>query len=197
MQSIGPLVEYAVFAVLIVLSIMAVAIAFERLRFYRTVQATRYSSRARLEADLTRRLNLIGTIGANAPYIGLLGTVLGIMVTFQTLGSGSNMDVKSIMTGLSLALKATAAGIAVAHVGSTVSLFAINADRAARQPVCYRQRTAFVARNSPICGCRCHAARQHAQRALTPYRSGLFGRRRAGCFWHGIAGHCPQSAGST
>lgn len=114
MQSIGPLVEYAVFAVLIVLSIMAAAIALERLRFYRTVQATRYSSRARLEADLTRRLNLIGTIGANAPYIGLLGTVLGIMVTFQTLGSGSNMDVKSIMTGLSLALKATAAGIAVA-----------------------------------------------------------------------------------
>lgn len=114
MQSIGPLVEYAVFAVLIVLSIMAVAIALERLRFYRAVQATRYSSRARLEADLTRRLNLIGTIGANAPYIGLLGTVLGIMVTFQTLGSGSNMDVKSIMTGLSLALKATAAGIAVA-----------------------------------------------------------------------------------
>ena len=114
MQSIGPLVEYAVFAVLIVLSTMAVAITFERLRFYRTVQATRYTSRSRLETDLTRRLNLIGTIGANAPYIGLLGTVLGIMVTFQTLGSGNAMDVKSIMTGLSLALKATAAGIAVA-----------------------------------------------------------------------------------
>ena len=114
MQSIGPLVEYAVFAVLIVLSIMAVAITFERLRFYRTVQATRYISRSRLETDLTRRLNIIGTIGANAPYIGLLGTVLGIMVTFQTLGSGNAMDVKSIMTGLSLALKATAAGIAVA-----------------------------------------------------------------------------------
>ena len=114
MQSIGPFVEYAVFAVLIVLSIMAVAITFERLRFYRTVQATRYTSRSRLETDLTRRLNIIGTIGANAPYIGLLGTVLGIMVTFQSLGSGNNMDVKSIMTGLSLALKATAAGIAVA-----------------------------------------------------------------------------------
>ncbi len=114
MQSIGPFVEYAVFAVLIVLSIMAVAITFERLRFYRTVQATRYTSRSRLETDLTRRLNIIGTIGANAPYIGLLGTVLGIMVTFQTLGSGNNMDVKSIMTGLSLALKATAAGIVVA-----------------------------------------------------------------------------------
>jgi biopolymer transport protein ExbB len=111
MQSLGPLVEYAVFGVLIALSIIAVAITLERLRFYRSMQATRYTSRARLESDLTRRLNIIGT---NAPYIGLLGTVLGIMVTFQTLGSGSSMDVKSIMTGLSLALKATAAGIAVA-----------------------------------------------------------------------------------
>ena len=114
MQSLGPLVEYAVFGVLIALSIIAVAITLERLRFYRSMQATRYTSRARLESDLTRRLNIIGTIGANAPYIGLLGTVLGIMVTFQTLGSGNAMDVKSIMTGLSLALKATAAGIAVA-----------------------------------------------------------------------------------
>ena len=114
MQSLGPLVEYAVFGVLIALSIIAVAITLERLRFYRSIQATRYTSRARLESDLTRRLNIIGTIGANAPYIGLLGTVLGIMVTFQTLGSGNAMDVKSIMTGLSLALKATAAGIAVA-----------------------------------------------------------------------------------
>ena len=51
MQSIGPFVEYAVFAVLIVLSIMAVAITFERLRFYRTVQATRYTSRSRLYAS--------------------------------------------------------------------------------------------------------------------------------------------------
>lgn len=114
MQSIGPLVEYAVFGVLIVLSVLAVAITLERLRFYKTVQPARYSSRSRLETDLTHRLNIVGTIGANAPYIGLLGTVLGIMVTFQTLGSGGNMDVKSIMTGLSLALKATAAGIAVA-----------------------------------------------------------------------------------
>jgi biopolymer transport protein ExbB len=114
MQSLGPFVEYAVFGVLIALSIIAVAITLERIRFYSNIKATRYTSRARLESDLTRRLNIIGTIGANAPYIGLLGTVLGIMVTFQTLGSGANMDVKSIMTGLSLALKATAAGIAVA-----------------------------------------------------------------------------------
>ena len=48
MQSLGPLVEYAVFGVLIALSIIAVAITLERLRFYRSMQATRYTSRARL-----------------------------------------------------------------------------------------------------------------------------------------------------
>lgn len=114
MQNIGPWVEYSVFGILLILSIIAVAITLERWRYFRIMQATRYSSRARLERDLTHKLNIIGTIGANAPYIGLLGTVLGIMVTFQTLGSGANMDVRAIMTGLSLALKATAAGIAVA-----------------------------------------------------------------------------------
>jgi biopolymer transport protein ExbB len=53
-------------------------------------------------------------VASNAPYLGLLGTVLGIMLTFQTLGATGEMDVKSIMTGLALALKATAAGIVVA-----------------------------------------------------------------------------------
>ncbi len=114
MQALRPLVEYAVFGVLLLLSVAAVAIALERLRFLRRVDARGYTSRARLESDLTRRLNLIGTVASNAPYIGLLGTVLGIMLTFQTLGATGEMDVKSIMTGLALALKATAAGIVVA-----------------------------------------------------------------------------------
>lgn len=114
MQALRPLVEYAVFGVLLLLSVAAVAIALERLRFLRRVDARGYTSRARLESDLTRRLNVIGTVASNAPYIGLLGTVLGIMLTFQTLGATGEMDVKSIMTGLALALKATAAGIVVA-----------------------------------------------------------------------------------
>lgn len=114
MQGLRPIVEYAVFGLLLVLSIASVAIAMERWRFYRRVDARAYASRARLESDLTRGLNLIGTVTSNAPYIGLLGTVLGIMLTFQTLGATGEMDVKSIMTGLALALKATAAGIVVA-----------------------------------------------------------------------------------
>lgn len=114
MQGLRPLVEYAVFGVLLLLSVAVVAIALERQRFFRRIDVRGYSSRARLESDLTRRLNVIGTVASNAPYLGLLGTVLGIMLTFQTLGATGDMDVKSIMTGLALALKATAAGIVVA-----------------------------------------------------------------------------------
>jgi biopolymer transport protein ExbB len=114
MQGLRPIVEYTVFGVLLLLSVASLAIALERLRFYRQVNARLYASRARLESDLTRRLNVISTVASNSPYIGLLGTVLGIMLTFQTLGATGEMDVKSIMTGLALALKATAAGIVVA-----------------------------------------------------------------------------------
>ncbi|HAX22079.1 MULTISPECIES: TonB-system energizer ExbB [Hydrogenophaga] len=114
MQGLRPLVEYAVFGILLLLSVAVVAIALERQRFFSRIDARGYTSRARLESDLTRRLNVIGTVASNAPYLGLLGTVLGIMLTFQTLGATGEMDVKSIMTGLALALKATAAGIVVA-----------------------------------------------------------------------------------
>ena len=114
MQGLRPLVEYAVFGILLLLSVAVLAIALERQRFFRRIDVRGYHSRARLESDLTRRLNVIGTVASNAPYLGLLGTVLGIMLTFQTLGATGDMDVKSIMTGLALALKATAAGIVVA-----------------------------------------------------------------------------------
>ena len=114
MQGLRPLVEYAVFGILLLLSVAVVAIALERQRFFSRIDARGYTSRARLESDFTRRLNVIGTVASNAPYLGLLGTVLGIMLTFQTLGATGEMDVKSIMTGLALALKATAAGIVVA-----------------------------------------------------------------------------------
>ena len=60
------------------------------------------------------KLHIIATIGSNAPYIGLLGTVLGIMLTFYTIGKEGLIDTSKIMTGLALALKATAIGLVVA-----------------------------------------------------------------------------------
>lgn len=108
------IIEYAILGLLMGLSMLAVAVAIERWRFYRQLAVNQYQSRAKLQKHLTQRLNIISTIASNAPYMGLLGTVLGIMLTFQTLGQSGTMDVKSIMTGLAFALKATAMGIAVA-----------------------------------------------------------------------------------
>jgi biopolymer transport protein ExbB len=114
MDGLKQLVEWGVLGLLLGLSVWAVAVAVERYGYYRRLVVTEFETRVELETALTRRLTIIGTIAANAPYIGLLGTVMGIMLTFQSMGATGDMDVKSIMTGLSLALKATAMGLLVA-----------------------------------------------------------------------------------
>jgi len=114
MEHIKVVVEYGIIGFLILLSIISVAITIERIRYYRRVDVLKFSSVKELETDLTRGLYIIATIGANAPYIGLLGTVLGIMLTFYTIGQEGLVDSKKIMVGLALALKATAVGLLVA-----------------------------------------------------------------------------------
>jgi biopolymer transport protein ExbB len=114
MNWLNLLIDYGVIGLLIALSIWSVAVALERFSFYRRVQIDSYISAVALETALTRRLVVIGTTASNAPYIGLLGTVMGIMLTFYTMGSAGVMDVKTIMVGLSLSLKATAMGLVVA-----------------------------------------------------------------------------------
>lgn len=114
MDAIRALVDWGVIGTLVAASVVALAVTVERWRYIGRVDAASYDSRVRLEADLTARLNWIATIASNAPYLGLLGTVLGIMLTFHGLGAGDALDARTIMGGLALALKATAAGIAVA-----------------------------------------------------------------------------------
>ncbi len=107
-------VDFVVIGFLVLMSVVAVAVAIERKIFFRKVRLDGYTDRRELELDLTRRLHLIATVGSNAPYIGLLGTVLGIMLTFATIGKQGLADTTQIMTGLALALKATAIGLVVA-----------------------------------------------------------------------------------
>jgi biopolymer transport protein ExbB len=107
-------VDYGVIGVLIVLSLWTLAVAIERWLYYRQVNPKQFNDIQTMEMALTKRLVIIGTVAANAPYIGLLGTVLGIMLTFHTMGTSGTMAVGSIMIGLSLALKATAVGLLVA-----------------------------------------------------------------------------------
>ena len=64
--------------------------------------------------DLERFLSFLATVGSNAPYIGLLGTVLGIMKAFNDLASSAEAGQQTVMAGISLALVSTAAGLFVA-----------------------------------------------------------------------------------
>ena len=114
MNGLAGIVDYGVIGALLLLSIWTVSIAIERWMFFRTVDVRAFENVKTLEITLTRRLTVIGTVAANAPYIGLLGTVLAIMVTFHALSTQDVMDVSRVMVGLSLALKATAVGLLVA-----------------------------------------------------------------------------------
>ena len=107
-------VDYGIIGVLILLSVVALWIFIERMMFYKSLKLEDYTNRDELELDLTDNISIVSTIASNAPYIGLLGTVLGIMLTFYTLGDIGAVDAKKIMTGLAMALKATAMGLVVA-----------------------------------------------------------------------------------
>lgn len=114
MENLKYAVDYGVIGLLTILGCWAVLVAMERWWFYAQVEPSQYATLQTYEIALTKRLVIIGTIAANAPYIGLLGTVLGIMLTFHTMGTAGTVAVNTIMIGLSLALKATAVGLLVA-----------------------------------------------------------------------------------
>ncbi|MFB3925935.1 MAG: TonB-system energizer ExbB [Syntrophales bacterium] len=114
MQQFDSIINYGILGLFAFMSIVAVAIAVERYLTYRKIRLADFRDKKELELELTKKLHLIATIGSNAPYIGLLGTVLGIMLTFYTMGMEGFLDTGKIMIGLALALKATAVGLIVA-----------------------------------------------------------------------------------
>ena len=68
------------------------------------------STKIQLEA----RLNILASIGTNAPFIGLLGTIFGVMDAFYSLGMANESTAPIVMLGISKALLATAVGLLVA-----------------------------------------------------------------------------------
>jgi len=109
--------DVGVFSILALMAVIWLWVLFERLLFLSSVELHRYASAGSLQLALTRNMTLMSTVAANAPYIGLLGTVLGIMVALYDVGMAGSMDPSKIMVGLALALKATAAGIILAVLG--------------------------------------------------------------------------------
>ncbi len=73
-------------------------------------QASMIRERQRYE----RSLGFLGTVGANGPFIGLLGTVIGVIISFGELGRNPKGGLEVVGPGISEALVATAVGLVVA-----------------------------------------------------------------------------------
>ncbi|WP_096704333.1 TonB-system energizer ExbB [Magnetospirillum sp. 15-1] len=117
MEWLSGAVDYGIIGFLLVLNVVVVAVALERAIFYRGVRIEQFKDIKSMELVLSEKLFVIASVGSNAPYLGLLGTVLGIMLTFYQIGLDAGaMDTGKIMIGLALALKATAVGLVVALV---------------------------------------------------------------------------------
>ena len=65
-------------------------------------------------ADLRRGLSLLASVGSTAPFVGLLGTVLGIISAFQGIAATGSGGLSSVSAGISEALIETALGLTVA-----------------------------------------------------------------------------------
>lgn len=114
MEFLKAYIDIGIFGILGLMGFIALWITFERLFFFKSLQIEEFGHAELLNIALTKHLTTLASIGANAPYIGLLGTVAGILITFYELGQQQTIDTGSIMMGLALALKATAAGIGIA-----------------------------------------------------------------------------------
>lgn len=107
-------VDYVIFGILGLMGFVALWLTIERMLFLKRYRPGDYASEEERGIALTKNFTTLYIIYSNAPYVGLLGTVIGIMLTFYDMGRTGAIDAGRIMTGLSLALKATVLGLAVA-----------------------------------------------------------------------------------
>ncbi|EAH8786580.1 TonB-system energizer ExbB [Campylobacter coli] len=114
MEFLKDYIDLIIFLILGIMAFIAFWCVIERVLFFRKIDFKNYENQEQFDDAISENLTTIYIIYSNAPYIGLLGTVVGIMITFYEMGIAGNIDVKSIVVGLSLALKATALGLLVA-----------------------------------------------------------------------------------
>jgi biopolymer transport protein ExbB len=106
--------DITIIGILGFMSFVLLWLAIERYFYLRNVDIYAFSHQDAFHIATTKHLTTIASIGANAPYIGLLGTVLGILITFYDISHSGTVEPAAIMLGLALALKATALGLLVA-----------------------------------------------------------------------------------
>ena len=106
------------------------------------------SQRIQEKMLMEKNLLVLGTLGNNAPFIGLFGTVLGIIKAFNDLAVAGTSGPTVVMAGVSEALVATAVGLLIAipcvatynYFQNTVKLLLAHADRLSSLLLAYAQR---------------------------------------------------------
>lgn len=78
------------------------------------IQRALDKAKSQMISRFERGLNFLATTGSTAPFIGLFGTVWGIMDAFQAIGLKGSASIGGVAPGISEALIATAAGLAAA-----------------------------------------------------------------------------------
>ena len=78
------------------------------------IRATIDGTATRLQQELSARMVLLTIAISGGPFLGLLGTVIGVMITFAAIALSGDVNVNAIAPGTAAALAATVAGLAVA-----------------------------------------------------------------------------------
>jgi biopolymer transport protein TolQ len=81
---------------------------------------------------LESKLLVLATVGSSSPFIGLFGTVIGIMTAFQSIAATKNTSLAAVAPGISEALFATAMGL-VAAIPAVIAYNKFNAEVAKQQ----------------------------------------------------------------
>lgn len=107
-------IEYIFGLLMFSMGVTGVYVFLERLFNFKRLDIDRFKTRWSLERELTRNIHLLASIASNAPYVGLLGTVFGVIYTFHVVATDGMADIAQVMEGLALTLKMTAFGLMVA-----------------------------------------------------------------------------------
>jgi biopolymer transport protein ExbB/TolQ len=110
-----------------------------------TVRRAIQRATALTASDLKKGVSALATIGSTAPFVGLLGTVVGVINAFQGIGNSGSAGIGAVSVGISEALVETALGLVVAipavwiynYLTSRIEYFNVEMDNSSSELVDY------------------------------------------------------------
>lgn len=96
MELLKDSVDYFIFAVLGLMGFITVWLTIERLMFLKKVKISDYETKNDFDEAITKNMTTLYIIYSNAPYVGLLGTVIGIMITFYDMAKAATLTPQTL-----------------------------------------------------------------------------------------------------